>query len=80
MRWQEEVTLTSYEMQWTVRFFSHKSQKWADVMATSLADEAGPKIAGPIAYGNRKKAMWLERAFTADRTFTLFNPAYKSPL
>jgi hypothetical protein len=26
MRWQEEVTLTSYEMQWTVRFFLHKSK------------------------------------------------------
>jgi len=28
MRWQEEVTLTSYEMQWTVRYFGYMSRKW----------------------------------------------------
>jgi hypothetical protein len=28
MRWQEEVCLTNYEMQWTVRYFSHVSSKW----------------------------------------------------
>jgi hypothetical protein len=28
MRWQEEVTLTSYEMQWTVRYFRYRSQTW----------------------------------------------------
>ena len=28
MRWQEEVTLTGYEMQWTVRYFLHMSHKW----------------------------------------------------
>ena len=28
MRWQEEVTLTTYEMQWTVRYFRYRSQSW----------------------------------------------------
>lgn len=28
MRWQEEVTLTSYEMQWTVKYFHYRSQTW----------------------------------------------------
>ena len=28
MRWKEEVTLTAYEMQWTVWYFSYMSQKW----------------------------------------------------
>ena len=28
MRWQEELTLTGYEMQWTVRYFLYMSRKW----------------------------------------------------
>jgi hypothetical protein len=28
MRWQEEVTLNGYEMEWTVRYFLHMSCKW----------------------------------------------------
>lgn len=28
MRWKEQVTLISYEMQWTVRYFSYMSHKW----------------------------------------------------
>jgi hypothetical protein len=28
MRWQEQVTVTTYEMQWTVRYFLYLSQKW----------------------------------------------------
>ena len=35
MRWQEEVTLTTYEMQWTVRFFLHKS-KILEVIPTGI--------------------------------------------
>jgi hypothetical protein len=30
MRWGEEVTLTTYEMEWTVRYFIHKSNFWAE--------------------------------------------------
>jgi hypothetical protein len=27
-RWQEEVTLLGYEMQWTVRYYMHMSERW----------------------------------------------------
>jgi hypothetical protein len=28
MRWQEQLTVTTYEMQWTVRYFLYLSRKW----------------------------------------------------
>ena len=71
MRWQEEVTLTRYEMQWTVAFFVYKSKKWDNYSGNS---------AGTIAYARRKKAMWLQRAIRAERTFSLLNNSYQSQL
>ena len=61
MRWQEEVTLTGYEMQWTVAFFVHNSKKWGKLSGSS---------AGRIAYASRKKAMWNHLAIRADRAFS----------
>jgi hypothetical protein len=75
LRWQEEVTLINYEMQWTVRFFIHKSRSWAEIV-----DRANSPKAGGLAYARRKHAMWEGLARKADRTFTLLNAAYKSPL
>jgi hypothetical protein len=40
MRWQEEATLISYEMQWTVRYFANKGETWAEAYGT-LADPCG---------------------------------------
>jgi len=74
------VTLTIYEMQWSVRYFGYKSRKWADVV--SLADSRGncSPSPGAIAYAKRKQDMWDRIAFMADSTFTMLNNAYKSPL
>lgn len=72
LRWKEEVTLTTYEMQWSVRYFVNKSRKWA-------VGEWGPS-AGAVAYAKRKQEMWDRIAFMADSSFTILNIAYKSPL
>ena len=40
MRWQEEVTLNTYEMQWTVRYFRHMNIKW------TIPDRPGNKNPG----------------------------------
>jgi hypothetical protein len=80
MRWQEEVTLTSYEMQWTVRFFYHKNRNWADMVGITASDTGHSLSAGAMAYALRKQAMWEQLAVRADRTFALLNNAYKSPL
>ena len=78
MRWQEESTLTTYEMQWTVRFFSYKKRTWAESLAT-MAD-GGKGSAGAQAYCKRKQWLWHQLSTKSDRTFTVVNNAYKSPL
>jgi hypothetical protein len=71
MRWQEEVTLIGYEMQWTVRYFLFMSRKWV------IPPTGGS--AGAIAYGRRKQAVWEEQMKKADHIFRTSNPAYQSP-
>ncbi|KAF8799289.1 hypothetical protein BYT27DRAFT_7121086, partial [Phlegmacium glaucopus] len=71
-RWQEEVSLTGYKMQWTVRYFSFQSQSWAGV-----ADATGN--AGHVTYAKQKRAMWEQLRVKADRIFRLLIDAYKSP-
>jgi hypothetical protein len=44
MRWREEVTLTGYEMQWTVRYFSHMREKWS--IPPELSSPASEKQTG----------------------------------
>lgn len=75
MRWQEEATLTTYEMQWTVRFFVHNSEMWNRVQETGAGVGAGA-----IAYARKKKSTWEQLSHKSDRTFTLLNHGYKSPL
>jgi hypothetical protein len=95
MRWREEVTLTGYEMQWTVRYFRHMSLKWAlpfDHQLPAFGPSAGigtgtgtgtdplNLTAGAIAYWNRKHAVWNGLVNSADGQFRSCNPAYDSPL
>ena len=82
MRWQEEVTLTTYEMQWTVRYFAYKSKYWAKMQEkTSESCSRNADVgAGAVAYAKRKEATWEQLLLKSDRTFTIINSAYKSPL
>ncbi|KAF8804833.1 hypothetical protein BYT27DRAFT_7225176 [Phlegmacium glaucopus] len=79
MRWEEEVTLTGYEMQWTVCYFLFKSLAWAVPPGTGTP---GPQhqSAGSVAYARRQQAVWEDIMRKADRTFARFNLAYQSPL
>jgi hypothetical protein len=89
MRWQEEVTLNSYEMQWTVRYYLHMSGKWVvpgDSGAGAGANAgAGPHSTtslspGAMAYCRRKHVDWQDMMKKADSIFRTTNPAYQSPL
>ena len=76
MRWQEEVTLITYEMHWAVRFFARKSQIWANA-----GEKSGlPVKASHATYAERQNDMWKQIAIRANRTFSYINSAYKSPL
>lgn len=81
MRWQEEVTLTGYEMQWTVRYFLYMSRKWViPPPASGISFDSLNLSKGAIAYWNRKRAVWEEFMRKADRKFRGCHPAYESPL
>lgn len=78
MRWQEEVTLTTYEMQWTVKFFAYNAEKWKRIQVASA--EVGKECAGATVYAKRKQATWDQLRLQSDRTFKSLNIAYKSPM
>ncbi|KAF8799828.1 hypothetical protein BYT27DRAFT_7119262, partial [Phlegmacium glaucopus] len=87
MRWQEQVTLTSYEMQWTVRYFQYQSRSWVvsdpgtdTGINTRAVSGTQPQSAGAVAYSQQKQAVWEDLMIRADRTFARFNLAYQSPL
>lgn len=87
MRWQEEVTLSTYEMQWTVRYFSHKSKYWSDAFNKRAEHNLSPDSstipednAGALSYSMRKQSSWDQLANKSDRRFKIVNNAYISPL
>jgi hypothetical protein len=80
MRWQEEVTLTGYEMQWTVRYFLYRCKKWELPAEPASVSTRTNLSVGAVAYWNRKKAVWMELAIKADKIFRRCNSAYESPL
>ena len=71
-RWEEELLLVKYEMQWTTRSFLHKAKKWQDRFEESDIDP------GPKAYAARQSSQWRRMAFDADRQFRSANSEYIS--
>ena len=83
MRWQEEVTLTTYEMQWMVRYFKFMSRKWsdkADTLAESISipphvgnppAEGNHSELGSIAYAKQKMSAWQCQCEKSDRTLMM---------
>lgn len=70
-RWQEELTLIRYEMEWTTRYFLHRAETWQ----TQLGEK--DLHAGPIAYAARQAAQWGDMALDAERAFRVINRDYK---
>jgi hypothetical protein len=68
LRWEEEVMLVCYEMQWTVRYFLYNKEVWEE--------RRNPQCPGPASYAARKAAMWFALATDADRTFAQVNKLY----
>ncbi|PPQ87765.1 hypothetical protein CVT25_015008 [Psilocybe cyanescens] len=76
-RWDEEKTLVSYEMQWTVSYFINKS-RWWKLAASGPGRNSAPLQPGVIAYAHRQSAMWHQLAIIADQSFQQSNRYYKS--
>jgi hypothetical protein len=73
-RWHEEVVLVTYEMQWTVRYFLHKSHSWYE-------EAGGPNISpGAQIYALRQWKIWKTLAQIMDKVFNNTTSHYQSPL
>lgn len=70
--WQEECHLLTYEMQWTVQFFVHKSSIWHSFLIGASH--------GLAAYATWQAALWTQLAHCADQAFQQNNVQYRSPL
>lgn len=72
-RWEEEVILVQYEMEWTVRYFLNNMTMWED-RSTACSDR------GAAAYAARKAAMWHSMALQAEDQFSDANNSYQRSL
>jgi hypothetical protein len=73
-RWEEELLLVKYEMEWTTRSFVHKAREWQDRFEQPDVDP------GPKAYAARQSSQWRRIAYDADRLFRSANVNYKSTI
>jgi hypothetical protein len=71
-RWEEELILVQYEMEWTTRSFLHKAREWQNRFEEPNIDP------GPKAYAARQSSQWRRMACDADRLFRSTNADYKS--
>jgi hypothetical protein len=65
-RWSEEFLLLKNEMDWTVRYFNHRSQLWKD-LAKSAEERS---LGGHAAYAFRQEWMWTRFSTAAKTEFT----------
>lgn len=73
-RWKEELTLTGYEMQWTVRYYLHQAEIWTD--REIRTEHSGDS--GAMAYARRQSVRWTEAARAANIRFKSINSTYQS--
>lgn len=71
-RWNEELKLVEYEMQWTARFYMNQATIWDERAANASRDGAG----GAVAYAHKKAAMWRDIMKEAERLFVKINTKY----
>ncbi|KAF9531675.1 hypothetical protein CPB83DRAFT_891565 [Crepidotus variabilis] len=70
-RWKEEVLLTRYEMEWTVRFFMYTANLWA-----SQRDQQLPSAPSHIAYAEEQLAIFNQLGKIAEHRFSVVNSHY----
>ncbi|PPQ94191.1 hypothetical protein CVT25_003781 [Psilocybe cyanescens] len=76
-RWDEEKTLVSYEMQWTISYFLNKARSWKSAAACPGLDSA-QLPPGVVAYAHWQSDIWHQLAIIADQSYQRSNPNYKS--
>jgi hypothetical protein len=71
-RWDEELSLVKYEMEWTARYFLYRAREWEKRF------DSEDLYARPKAYAARQAAQWFYMASNADRLFKSVNREYQS--
>lgn len=69
-RWREELLLTKYEMQWTVRFFMHMARLW------QTRRDLPSSTPNKRAYAEERISMWNDMGRTTDAAFFKVNPSH----
>ena len=69
-RWEEELLLVKYEMQWTTKSFLHKAQQWEDRFEEPNVNP------GPKAYAAWQSSQWRSIVLEADWLFWSANLEY----
>jgi hypothetical protein len=69
-RWQEELLLTKYEMQWTVRFFMYMARLW------QTRRDLPSSTRNRRAYAEERISLWNDMGRSADLTFSTVNPTH----
>lgn len=70
-RWQEEVKICGFEMEWVVRWFMHMASTWA-----TYCDSPNAVGVGLREYANGVITYWDELGRVAERNFVAANPAF----
>ena len=70
-RWEEELTLVKYEMEWTARFFGYRANQWQKRFLQADLQS------GPKAYVAQQAAQWSQMASNAHQLFEKVNGDYQ---
>ena len=73
MRWEEEHILLNYKMQWTIRFFKKRSEKW------NIASDYPDISSGAKAYALHQESRWKGMSIKSDIIFKNTSPDYIMP-
>ena len=69
-RWAEELSITSHEMVWIQRYFTHRAECWIQ----RSAEVNISYFPGTVAYARRQAASWANLAATSAKLFQVINP------
>ena len=69
-RWTEELRLTKYEMQWTVRYFVYQALVWRN------RRELMNNLSGHRTYAEEQMTMWNELAHVTEASFQKVYPEH----
>ena len=74
-RWEEELAITTHEMEWTTRFFLAKAKQWMLLRNQALASGKLHE-SGQVCYAEKQQAMWCDFAAHAQNRYQTSNTAF----